>query len=164
MRRRKFLTLLGSATAAWPLMARAQQTGELPTIGFLVPGTPLSHGPWFAVLLKRLHELGWIEGRNLAIEYRWAEGHDERYAEIATEFVRLKLDVIVTTGPAVPAAKRATSVIPIVFALSGTRWAPASSRVWHARGATSPAYRSSRPILPASGSKFCVRLSPVCAA
>jgi putative tryptophan/tyrosine transport system substrate-binding protein len=118
MRRREFITLLSSA-AVWPVAARAQQTGKLPTIGFLVPGTPSSHGAWLAVLLKRLRELGWIEGRNLAIEYRWAEGHNERYAEIATEFVRLKVDVIVTTGPAVPAAKQATSVIPIVFALSG---------------------------------------------
>jgi putative ABC transport system substrate-binding protein len=118
MNRRDVITLLGGA-AAWPLVARAQHTGKLPTIGFLVPGTPASHGAWLAVLLKRLRELGWIEGRNLAIEYRWAEGHNERYAEIATEFVRLKVDVIVTTGPAVPAAKQATSIIPIVFALSG---------------------------------------------
>jgi putative tryptophan/tyrosine transport system substrate-binding protein len=118
IRRRQFIAGLGSA-AAWPLAARGQQTGKPPTIGFLVPGTPSSHGAWLAVLLKQLRELGWIEGRNLAIEYRWAEGHNERYAEIATEFVRLKVDVIVTTGPAVPAAKQATSVIPIVFALSG---------------------------------------------
>ena len=119
MRRRQFITLLGGAASTWPLTARAQQTGKRPTIGFLVPGTPSSHGAWLAVLLKRLRELGWIEDRNLAIEYRWAEGHNERYAEIATEFVRLKVDVIVTTGPAVPAAKQATSIIPIVFALSG---------------------------------------------
>ena len=91
----------------------------MPTIGFVVAGTPSSHGPWIAVLVKRLRELGWNEGANLVIEYRWAEGHKERYAEIATEFVRLKVDVIVTTGPAVPAAKQATSVIPIVFALAG---------------------------------------------
>jgi putative ABC transport system substrate-binding protein len=118
MRRRDFVTLVGGA-AAWPLAARAQQTGKVPTIGFLVAGTPSSHGPWFAVLVKRLRELGWIEGANLVIEYRWAEGHKERYAEIATELARLKVDVIVTTGPAVPAAKQATSVIPIVFALAG---------------------------------------------
>jgi putative ABC transport system substrate-binding protein len=76
IRRREFITLLGGAVAGWPIAARAQQTGKLPIIGFLVPGTPSSHGPWFAVLLKRLRELGWIEGRNLAIEYRWAEGHN----------------------------------------------------------------------------------------
>jgi putative ABC transport system substrate-binding protein len=77
------------------------------------------HGQWVAAFVQRLSELGWIEGRTVAIAYRWAEGHSERYAEIAAEFVRLKVDVIVTTGPAVPAAMRATSVIPVVFALAG---------------------------------------------
>jgi putative tryptophan/tyrosine transport system substrate-binding protein len=119
LRRREFITLLGGAAVAWPLAARAQPTGKLPTIGFLVPGTPSSHGQWFAALSQRLRELGWIEGRTIAIEYRWAEGHTERYAEIAAELVRLKVDVIVTTGPAVPAAMQATSVVPIVFALAG---------------------------------------------
>jgi putative ABC transport system substrate-binding protein len=118
--RRQFITLLGGAAAAWPLAARAQQPGKLPTIGLLVPGTPSSHGQWFAALLQRLRELGWIEGRTVAVEYRLAEGHNERYAEIAAEFVRLKVDVIVTNGtPPVLAAKKATSVIPIVFALAG---------------------------------------------
>jgi putative ABC transport system substrate-binding protein len=114
IRRRKFLATLGGA-AAWPLAARAQRAGKLPTIGFLVTGTPSSHGQWFAALAQRLRELGWIEGRTVAIEYRWAEGRPERYAEIAAEFVRLKVDVIVTGGGAVPAAKQATSIIPIVF-------------------------------------------------
>jgi putative ABC transport system substrate-binding protein len=118
LKRRDFITVLGAAAAAWPLAARAQ-AGKLPTIGLLVPGTPSSHGQWFASLVQRLHELGWIEGRTVAIEYRWAEGRGERYAEIAAEFVRLKVDVIVTTGPAAPQAKKATSVIPIVLALSG---------------------------------------------
>jgi putative ABC transport system substrate-binding protein len=119
--RRKFLaTLLGGAAAAWPLTARAQQPGKLPTIGFLVPGTPSLHGQWFAALVQRLRDLGWIEGRTVAIEYRWAEGRTERAAEIAAEFVRLKVDVIVTSGTAfVVAAKQATSVIPIVFAAAG---------------------------------------------
>src|SRR5262249_12434601 len=93
--------------------------GKLPTIGLLVPGTPSSHGQWFAALVQRLRELGWIEARTVAIEYRWGEGRGERYAEIAAEFVRLNVDVIGTTGPAAPAAKQATSVIPIVLALSG---------------------------------------------
>jgi putative ABC transport system substrate-binding protein len=119
LHRREFITLLGGGAAAWPLAARAQQAGKLPTIGLLVPGTPSSHGPWFASLVQRLHELGWIQCRTVAIEYRWAEGRGERYAEIAAEFVRLKVDVIVTTGPAAPQAKKATSVIPIVLALSG---------------------------------------------
>ena len=116
--RRKLIVALGSTAAAWPLAARAQAR-KLPIIGLLVPGTPSSHGPWFASLVQRLRELGWIEDRTAVIEYRWAEGRGERYAEIAAEFVRLKVDVIVTTGPAAPQAKKATSVIPIVLALSG---------------------------------------------
>jgi putative tryptophan/tyrosine transport system substrate-binding protein len=119
MRRREFITLLGGGAAAWPLGARPQPAGKLPIIGLLVPGTPASHGPWFASLVQRLRELGWVEDRTAAIKYRWAEGREERYAEIAAEFVQLKVDVIVTTGPAAPQAKKATSVIPIVIALSG---------------------------------------------
>ena len=120
MKRRDFITLLGGAAAAWPVAARAQQAGRLPTIGFLVPGTPSSHGQWFAALVQRLHELGWIEGRTVAIEYRWAEGRTERFDEIAAEFVRRKVDVIVTSATAaIVAAKQATSVIPIVFAAAG---------------------------------------------
>jgi putative ABC transport system substrate-binding protein len=114
LRRRDFITLLGGA-AAWPLAARAQQT-KLPTIGFLGASTPLNWNPWTAAFLQRLRELGWIEGRTVAIEYRWAEGRNERFGEIAAEFVRLKVDVILTVGTAVPAAKQATSTIPIVFA------------------------------------------------
>ena len=117
MRRRKFITLLGSAAAAWPLVARAQQAAKLPTIGFLGASTPPAMSPWTAAFVQRLRELGWIEGRTVAIEYRWAEGRSERYAEIAAEFVRLKVDVIVTAGGAVVAVKQATSVIPIVFAV-----------------------------------------------
>src|SRR5437870_1303721 len=119
MRRREFITLLGGATA-WPVAARAQQPGKLPTIGFLVAGTPSSHGQWVAAFVQRLRELGWIEGRTVAIEYRWAEGRTERAAEIAAEFVRRKVDVIVTSGTTlIVAAKQATSVIPIVFAAAG---------------------------------------------
>ena len=118
MKRREFITLLGGA-ATWPLPTRAQQAGKLPTIGFLGASTPSTWGPWTAAFLQRLRELGWIEGRTIAIEYRWAEGRPERTQEIAAEFVRLKVDVIVTSGPpAVLAAKQATSVIPIVFAVT----------------------------------------------
>ena len=117
MKRREFLTLLGGA-AVWPLVARAQQAGKLPTIGFLGTATPSGWGQWTAVFVQRLRELGWIEGRTVAIEYRWAEGRNERFAEIAAEFVRLKVDVIFTSGGAVIASKQATSVIPIVFALA----------------------------------------------
>ena len=116
MKRRNFITLLGGAAAAWPLAARAQQPGKLPTIGYLGAGTPVSESQRVAAFKERLHQLGWIEGRTIAIEYRWAEGRGERYAEIAAEFVRLKVDIIVTSGGAVLAAKQATSLIPIVFA------------------------------------------------
>jgi len=116
MKRREFITLLGGFAAAWPLAARAQQVAKLPTIGFLGAGTPSAWGQWVTAFVQRLREHGWIEGRTVAIEYRWAEGRSERYAEIAVEFVRLKVDVIVTSGSATLAAKQATAVIPIVFA------------------------------------------------
>jgi putative ABC transport system substrate-binding protein len=106
-----------SSDSAWPLAARAQQPARLPTIGFLAPGTPSGWSRWVAAFAQRLRDHGWIEGRTIAIEYRWAEGRSERYAEIASEFVRLKVDVILTGETAVPAAKQATSVIPIIFAL-----------------------------------------------
>jgi putative ABC transport system substrate-binding protein len=115
MKRREFITLLGSIAASMPVATRAQQLAKLPTIGFMGAGTPSGWSQWTAAFLQRLQELGWIEGRNVAIEYRWAEGNTERYAEIANEFVRLKVDVIVTVGG--DAAKRATSAIPIVVAL-----------------------------------------------
>jgi len=99
--------------------ARAQQQqAKLPTIGFLGATTAATWSSWVAAFVQRLRELGWVEGRNVAIEYRWAEGRSERFAEIAAEFVRLKVDVIVTVGSAVLDAKRATSVIPIVFAVA----------------------------------------------
>jgi putative tryptophan/tyrosine transport system substrate-binding protein len=115
VKRREFITLIGGA-AAWPLAARAQ--GRLQTIGFLGTGTPSAWSPWVAAFAQRLRELGWIEGRTVEIEYRWAEGRSERFAEIAAEFVQLKVDVIVTVGSALVAAKQATSTIPIVFALA----------------------------------------------
>src|SRR5215472_9870221 len=121
MKRRKFLTLLGGvAAAAWPLAAHAQQSGKLPTIGFLGSATPLVESQRVAAFAQRLRELGWIENRTVAIEYRWGEGRDERFAEIAAEFVRLKVDVILTYAtPSSIAAKKATVVIPIVFAAAG---------------------------------------------
>jgi putative ABC transport system substrate-binding protein len=118
MRRRAFIAMLGGAAVAWPLAARAQQAAKLPTIGFLGATTPATWSLFVAAFVQRLRELGWIEGRTIAIEYRWAEGRGERFAEIATEFVRLKVDVIVTVGGAVLAAKQATSLIPIVFAVA----------------------------------------------
>jgi putative ABC transport system substrate-binding protein len=116
MRRREFITVVGSAAVTWPLAVRAQQAAKLPTIGFL-GADAVAFGPWTAAFVARMRELGWIEGRTIAIEYRWSEGRPERYAEIAAEFVRLKVDVIVTVGSAVPIVKQATTVIPIVFAV-----------------------------------------------
>jgi putative tryptophan/tyrosine transport system substrate-binding protein len=117
MRRRDFITLLGSASATWPFSALAQQTGKLPTVGFLGSDASL-WSPWTAAFVQRLRELGWIEGRTVATEYRWSEGRPERVAEIAGEFVRRKVDVVVTYGGAVAAFKQATPDIPIVFAIA----------------------------------------------
>jgi putative ABC transport system substrate-binding protein len=120
MKRRDFVALLGGAAVSWPLAARAQQASKLPTIGYFGSGTASSQRPWSDAFAQRLRELGWLEGRTVAIEYRWAEGRTERAVEIAAEFVRLKVDVIVTNAtPNVAAAKQATSVIPIVFAAAG---------------------------------------------
>ena len=116
MRRREFITLVGGA-AAWPFATHAQPA-KLPTIGFLGTATPSTWGQFVTAFVQRLRDLGWVEGRNVAIEFRWAEGRTERYTEIATEFVQVKVDVIVTSGGAVLATKQATSVIPIVFALA----------------------------------------------
>jgi len=116
--RRKFITLLGGAAAApclWPLAARAQQAGRLPTIGYIGASTPTSAPAWNAAFVQRLHELGWVEGRTVANEYRWGEGRGDRYAEIAAELVRLKVDVIATSAASSYAAKQATSSIPIVL-------------------------------------------------
>jgi putative tryptophan/tyrosine transport system substrate-binding protein len=100
----------------WPIEASGQQPGRLPTIGFL--GADASaFSAWSTAFVAHLRELGWVENRNVAIEYRWSEGRTERYAEIAAEFVRLKVDVIVTVGSAVPTVRQATSTIPIVFAV-----------------------------------------------
>lgn len=116
MRRREFITTVGGA-AVWPMAAVAQPSGRLPTIGFLGANAS-GFGPWTAAFVARLRELGWIDGRTIAIEYRWSEGRNERYAEIAAEFVHLKVDVIVTVGSAVPTVRQATASIPIVFAVA----------------------------------------------
>src|SRR5580692_389955 len=117
MRRREFITLL-TGLAAWPLETRAQQPGKLPTIGFLGTTSAAAWTPWTAAFVDRLGQLGWIEGRTVAIEYRWAEGKNERFEQIAAEFVQLKTDIIVTSGAAGLAVKQATSVIPVVLALA----------------------------------------------
>jgi ABC transporter substrate binding protein len=118
MRRREFIGLVGGAMA-WPLAARAQQPGRVPVIGFLGASwaSASGEGQRLTSFVERLRDLGWIEGRTVAIEYRWADGRAERFTEIASEFVQLKVDIIVTYAtPAVIAVKQVTSVIPIVFA------------------------------------------------
>ncbi len=124
MRRREFIALVAGATATWPVKPFAQQSGKLPTIGFL-GASASGFAPWAAAFAARLSELGWIEGRTVAIEYRWSEGRPERYAEIAAEFVRLKIDVILTVGSAVPIVKQSATAIPIVFAV-----AAGAKRTW----------------------------------
>ena len=116
MKRRAFISLLGGAAAAWPLAARAQQAGKLPTIGYLGATTASAMSQWVAAFVQRLRELGWVEGRNVAIEYRWAEGRSQRATELAAELVHRKVDIMVMNGtPQVLAAKQATSTIPVVF-------------------------------------------------
>ena len=119
MRRREFITLLGGA-AVWPLAARAQQMGKVPRIGYLGSSSPSLEPHFVEAFRQKLRELGHIEGENIAIEYRWAEGQDRRLPELAAELVRLQPNVIVTAGtPGALAAMQATKTIPIVMASSG---------------------------------------------
>ena len=163
MKRREFITLLGGA-AAWPITARAQQAAKQPTIGFLGGGTPSSQSQWAIAFAQRLRELGWIDGRTVAIEYRWGEGRVERYAEIAAEFVRLNVDVILAGGTEVAiAAKQATLVIPIVFSVAGD---PIGSllvaSLARPGGNVSPACQISEVISLPSALNSCVRFPLVC--
>ena len=164
IRRREFITLLGGAAAAWPLAAQAQPVKTLPTIGFLGASTSLNWTHWTNAFMRRLGELGWIDGRTVTIEYRWAEGRSERFAEIAAEFVRLRVDVIVTSGtPQVLAVKQDIGHPDRVR--DGCR--SGRHRPSGQSGATGrqrhPACRSSTLILPGSDSNSCVRSFPVCA-
>jgi putative tryptophan/tyrosine transport system substrate-binding protein len=118
LRRRQFLMLLGGA-AGWPVAANAQRPTKLPTIGYLGSSTASAQSHWVAAFVQRLHDLGWIDGRTVAIQYRWAEGRTEGFQDIAAEFARLKVDVIVTSGTApVLAAKQVAMNVPIVFAVA----------------------------------------------
>ena len=92
--RREFIRLVGGAAAAWPVAALAEQPGKQRIIGFLGAATPTVTSPWTAAFVERLREVGWIEGRTIAIEYRWAEGRTEQFSQIAAEFARLKVDVM----------------------------------------------------------------------
>jgi putative ABC transport system substrate-binding protein len=117
MRRRQFIALVGAATAL-PIAARAQQSAKPPTIGFLGTTSASAWNSWTAAFVERLGQLGWIEGRSVKIEYRWAEGKEQNFAQIAAEFVRLKADIVVTSGAAGLAVKQATSTIPVVLTIA----------------------------------------------
>ena len=120
MRRREFITLVGGAAAAWPLLARAQQVGKIYRIGILETIPAARNAANLDALRKGLRDLGYVEGRNLVIEYRSADGRAERFPDLASELVRLKVDLIVTRGtPAARAAKNATEAIPVVMATMG---------------------------------------------
>jgi putative tryptophan/tyrosine transport system substrate-binding protein len=119
MRRREFMLLMGSVAVDASAAAYAQQPAKLPVVGFLVAGTPTSHGAWVAAFARRLSELGWTDGRNIKIEYRWAAGDIPQTRTFATELVQQKVDVIVTSAFGVLATKDATSTIPIVMAAFG---------------------------------------------
>jgi putative tryptophan/tyrosine transport system substrate-binding protein len=157
MRRREFIAALGSAAVAWPLAARAERSGKLPTVGVLGSDATAWH-PWTVAFVERLRELGWIEGRTIAFEYRWSQARPERAAELAAELVHLKVDIIVTAGPHVATVKKATAVIPIVFALTsdpvGSGW-----QVWRDRVATPPGCRPRELTLPPSAWSCCVNFS-----
>jgi putative ABC transport system substrate-binding protein len=160
MQRRAFLSLFGVAVAYRSLGARAG--GKRPTVGFLVPGTQAAYTQWLTGFVQRTRELGWRDGDNVEIIYRAREGVKERYAEIVAEFVKLKVDVIVTSGSeGVVAAKQATSAIPIVFAATSDPVATGLVESLAIQAATSPACRQSRPTLPAKRSNYCVSWSPV---
>src|SRR3954451_8276212 len=120
MRRREFMTGLGSATIAWPLVARAQQK-SMPVVGVLSSSAPDLNEPNISAFRQELSELGYVEGRNILIEYRWAEGKSERFPALAAELVALKVDIILTAGGtlAALAAKQATTTLPIVFGVVG---------------------------------------------
>jgi putative ABC transport system substrate-binding protein len=120
MRRRDFITLLGGGTLAWTQGVRAQQPGKLPIIGYMGQGTPAAEAKRVAAFVERLRELSWIEGRTVVIEYRWTDGRSDLAADIAAEFARRKVDIIVTSGtPLIIAARQVTAAIPIVFSVAG---------------------------------------------
>src|SRR5262245_37448018 len=163
MMRREFISLLGGGVA-WNVAARAQQGGKLPTIGLMGAGTAASQSHLTAAFVRRLRELGWTEGRNIAIEYRWGEGRTERFTEIADEFVRLKVDVILThnTRPTL-AAKQATSVIPIVIESAGDPVGTGIVASLARPGSNLTGLSGQAPDSAASESNCCVNSSLICA-
>jgi putative tryptophan/tyrosine transport system substrate-binding protein len=115
MRRREFITLIGGAGLAWPLGARAQQDGSIPRIGILWPGASLPAPPRMEAFRQGLRDLGFIDGQNVIIELRYAQGGVQQLPELAAELVRLKIDVIQASGDLAPRiAQQATTTVPIV--------------------------------------------------
>ena len=156
MRRRELIGLIGSAVAAWPIAARAQQPAKLRTVGYLGSGTAAVQSHFALAFAQRLRELGWIERHTLAIEYRWGEGRNDRFDAYAAEFVRLGVDVIATSGSApVLAAKRATTAIPIVFAANSDPVGSGLVESFNRPGGNVPAYRRNRPTPPEGRSNSC---------
>jgi putative ABC transport system substrate-binding protein len=139
MRRRDFIAGLGGAAIAWPLAARAQQP-ELPVVGVLSSGTVEAAGALLPAFHQGLDAAGYVEGRNLAIEYRFGTGNPDGLTELAADLVRRRVAIIASPGsaPASLAAKAATSTIPIVFGVGGTRCKTVSSPTSSGRAATSP--------------------------
>jgi putative ABC transport system substrate-binding protein len=120
MRRREFISLLGGAVVVWPLAARAQKSDRVYRIGVLETAPAASNAANFDALRKGLRELGYVEGKNLVLDYRSVDGRPERFPQLAAELLRLNVDLIVTRGtPAVMAAKNATETVPVVMAASG---------------------------------------------
>ena len=120
LKRREFITLLGGAAAAWPLGARAQQSHRVPRIGVLLLGTPTSFAARTQAFVEGLRDLGYVEGRTIAIEWKWGQDRVDRLPDLAAELVRSQVDVIVTGGtPPAKALKNATRTIPIVMAIVG---------------------------------------------